>query len=263
VQLKTYLKKILPKPVYYTLNILRNWQDILACISFLESRSLNTSFRNKWKIVKQIYRISFNVDSPHQQEEILNFIAAILSLPSNSTDVLVEAGCYKGSSTAKFSLAAEIVGRELVVFDSFQGIPQNMEPHDRNIFGEEASFKQGDYCGTLDEVRANVSRFGAIGRCRFVCGWFEDTMPEFEEPISLIYLDVDLASSTCTCIKYLFPLLRPGGILFSQDGHLPLVIDALNDDEFWLREVGCKKPSIVGLGHQKLIKIVKDADKVQ
>ncbi len=36
-------------------------------------------------------------------------------------------------STAKFSLAAAFAGRELVVFDSFQGLPYNNEPHDRNI----------------------------------------------------------------------------------------------------------------------------------
>ena len=84
-------------------------------------------------------------------------------------------------------------------------------------------------------------------------------MPKFQQPISVIYLDVDLASSTRTCLRHLYPLLEPGGVIFSQDGHLPLVIDALNDDNFWLNEVGCKKPDILGLGKSKLIKIIKEA----
>jgi O-methyltransferase len=145
----------------------------------------------------------------------------------------------------------------LIVFDSFKGIP-NDEPEQRNIFGNPASFKKGDYCGTLDEVKRNVSRYGEIGCCRFVEGWFEETLPRFHEPISAIYLDVDLASSTRMCLKYLYPLLKPGRVLLSQDGHLPLVIAVFDDDSFWLNEIGCKKPKILGLNKSRLIRIVKE-----
>src|SRR5207244_1008155 len=140
-----------------------------------------------------------------------------------------EAGCYKGGSTAKFSLAAHAAGKELVVFDSFQGLPENEEPHGTTIFGEVIRFKKGHYRGTLDEVSDNVSRFGKIGSCRFVPGWFEATLTDFQVPVSAIYLDVDLAASTRTCLKYLYPLLEPGGILYSQDGHIPLVIAVFED----------------------------------
>jgi O-methyltransferase len=202
------------------------------------------------------------VDSPHTQEEILSYIQTILSIPPDTKGIVVEAGCYKGSSTAKFSLAADLVGRELVVFDSFQGIPDNIEPHEENIFGGDASFKQGDYAGSLDEVKANVTRFGKIECCRFIKGWFDETMPGFHEPISAIYVDVDLASSTHTCLRYLYPLLAPNCVLYSQDGHLPLVIDVFEDEEFWLNEVGCKRPQIHGLGQKKLIKVIKEVQQV-
>ena len=82
-------------------------------------------------------------------------------------------------------------------------------------------------------------------------------MPASREPIAAAYIDVDLASSTETCIKHLFPLLRPGGSLYSQDGHLPLVIDLLRNEEFWRDGVGCKKPQMDGLGQRKLVRIVK------
>lgn len=256
-EMKTFLKKVLPRPAYNILRALRNRRDLFACISFLLNQSLNISLQDKVRILKKLYVINFNIDSPHTHEQILNYIQTILSLSQNSKGVVVEAGCYKGSSTAKFSLAADIVGKELVVFDSFQGIPDNDEPHERNIFGGPASFKKGQYCGTLDEVKKNVSRFGKINRCRFVPGWFDDTLPSFNEPVSAIYLDVDLAASTRTCLKYLYPLLESGGVLYSQDGHLPLVIDVFDDDNFWLSEVGCKRPQILGLGEKKLIKIIK------
>jgi len=217
------------------------------------------SAKDKYHIVKQLYIITSSIESPHTQEEILNFIKSIIASPQGRKGVVVEAGCFKGGSTAKFSLAADLVGRTLVVFDSFEGIPENVEPHDKNIFGGNASFKKGDYCGTLEEVKSNVKQFGRIDCCKFIKGWFEETMPGFKEPVSAIYLDVDLASSTETCIKYLYPLLEEGGVLYSQDGHLPLVIEVFNNDEFWLKEVGYKKPKIHGLWKKKLIKVVKEA----
>jgi O-methyltransferase len=82
-------------------------------------------------------------------------------------------------------------------------------------------------------------------------------MPLFAEPVVAAYIDVDLVSSTRTCIKYLYPLLVPGGILFSQDGHLPLVVKLLKDEHFWRSEIGCPPPQMDGLGQQKLVRIVK------
>jgi len=84
--------------------------------------------------------------------------------------VIVEAGCYKGGSTAKYSFAADIANRKLFVFGSFQGIPKNTETHDKTIFGGGARFPEGRYCGTLDEVKANAKRFGRIESCTFVEG---------------------------------------------------------------------------------------------
>jgi len=257
LKLKIFLKKHLPSSTYYFLGIVKNWKDIIQSLYFVLDYRVNVSLRKRLKIVFSLYKISFNIDSPHTQAEIIAYIRTILSLSSKSSGVLVEAGCYKGGSTAKFSMAADFVNRKLIVFDSFQGIPRNTEQHDKDIFGGKVGFKQGDYFGTLDEVKANVSKFGKIDSCEFVSGWFEDTLPDFKTEISAIYLDVDLVDSTRTCIKYLYPLLQTGGVLYSQDGHLPLVIDALNDDAFWINEVGCIKPEIIGLGRKKLLKIIK------
>lgn len=257
-ELKKTLKRILPKKTYQALHLLRATGDWGACLSFLTAES-RWGRKERFSIIRQLYRISMAIESPHTQQEILCFIRTILNLPETSRGVAVEAGCYKGGSTAKFSLAADLAGRQLVVFDSFQGIPENDEPQQTNIFGLPASFAKGQYSGSLEEVRANVDRFGKLRCCRFVPGWFEDTLPHFKEPVSCIYLDVDLASSTRTCVKHLYPLLEPGGVLYSQDGHLPLVIEVLNDEDFWRREVGCRMPPISGLGQKKLIRIQKEA----
>jgi O-methyltransferase len=257
------VKCILPKSIVEILLVLSDFKDASACAVFLFQKGLPISFAQRWKLVRAFYRISARVDSPHTQREILTYVKAIFSLSKETEGVIIEAGCFKGSSTAKFSLAADLADRELVVFDSFEGIPENEEEHGRDIFGKTAGFAQGTYRAGLDEVRANVSRFGKLSRCRFVKGWFDDTLPNFNEPIAAAYLDVDLASSTKTCIRYLYPLLQFDGLLFSQDGHLPLIIRLFRDKTFWQNEIGIPAPFVHGLNQSKLIHIRKSSDKIE
>jgi O-methyltransferase len=235
--------------------------DLIAVRRLLTSRQIRLSLPQRLSLVGKLYRTTAKVQSPHTQAEILAYVDDILTLPDGSPDVVVEAGCFVGSSTAKFSLAAARAGKTLVVFDSFAGIPENDEKHDTDHFGSTdlPGFRAGDWHGELDEVKGNVTRYGEVGVCEFVPGWFDDTMPKFDRPIAAAYIDVDLASSTRTCIQHLFPLLRPGGSLFSQDGHLPLVTAVFEDADFWRGEVGCDPPTVERMGSGKLLRVRKAA----
>jgi O-methyltransferase len=207
-------------------------------------------------LVKRILTAHANVQCAHTHAEMARIITRIFAIPDDRPGCIVEAGCFKGGSTTKLSIAAAQVGRKLVVFDSFDGIPDNDEPHDQTIFGDQARFDRGAYAGQLAEVTENVRRYGEIDVCEMVQGWFEDTMPAFDEPIALGFVDVDLASSTRTCLRYLYPRLIPGGVLFSHDGHLPLCIEVLRDVRMW-KEIGGPRPVIDGLGTEKLVSITK------
>ena len=81
--------------------------------------------------------------------------------------------------------------------------------------------------------------------------------PEREDVLVGVYLDVDLASSTRTCIGHLWPRLVDGGWLMSQDGHLRLVLDVFKDPELWTSELGEEVPHPVGFGTEKLIRLQK------
>jgi O-methyltransferase len=234
-------------------------EDLQALKHLLARRDIEVSVAGRLRLIMKLYWITVHVQSPHTQAEILAFVEDILALPKDSPQYVVEAGCFVGSSTAKFSLAAALAGKTLVVFDSFAGIPPNEEVHDTNLSGATnlPGFKAGDWHGELEEVQSNVRRYGRIDVCEFVPGWFDDTMPQFDRPIAAAYIDVDLASSTRTCLRYLYPLLRSGGALFSQDGHLPLVVEVLGDESFWRDEVGYEPPTLEGLGGQKLVRMIK------
>lgn len=254
--LKAHLRRLLPRRLLLFSRFLRSPNDIAAARKFVLSPSVGSSLAQRIQLVGQCYSISDQIPSPHTQAEILWFMQAILSIPRDAPGCIVEAGAYKVSSTAKFSLAARAVGRKLYVFDSFAGIPPNDEPHEKSTTGYDVSFPAGSYCGTLEEVKANIARCGAPEVCEFVPGWFEDTLPNFREPVAAAYIDVDLANSTRTCLKYLYPLLQPGAALYSQDGHLPLVIEVFRDTSLW-GELGTEPLEVDGLGVSKLLRLVK------
>jgi O-methyltransferase len=78
----------------------------------------------------------------------------------------LEAGCFKGGSTAKLSLGAQLSGRKLLVFDAFEGLPDPVTEQ------EKLGFSKGAYEGSLEEVQKNVHAYGAIEVCEFFPGWF-------------------------------------------------------------------------------------------
>jgi O-methyltransferase len=209
------------------------------------------SFAQQKEWIEKFRRIDRHVKTAHNSSHILEFLAAVFALKPELSGCIVEAGAFKGGGTAKISLAAKHIDRQLIVFDSFEGLPENTEQHQKSVLGHsiEGWFKAGNFNGSMDEVKQNVARYGDISVCTFIKGWFEDTMPSFKQPVALAYLDVDLASSTRTCLKNLYPLISPGGAIYSQDGDFPLVIEVFKDEKFWKEEVGCTEmPVINGLG---------------
>jgi O-methyltransferase len=163
--------------------------------------------------------------------------------------VVLEAGCFKGGSTAKLSLATKLIGRKLLVYDSFEGLPDVMDV-------EKDRFSQGEYSGALEEVKKNVGSYGSLEVCEFIRGWFDQTMPNLTEPVVVAFVDVDLRDSLETCLTYIYPRLVPGGAIFSHDGHLPICVDLMKDANFWNRFKE-PAPEFEGLGTRKLVKIRK------
>ena len=136
----------------------------------------------------------------------------LLEIPPDIDGVVVECGTWKGGAAANLSLICSLVGRKLIVCDSFEGLPKG-KPGDR----EADHYAEGEYCGTLQEVKTIISRFGNIEHVEFLQGWFQDTLPTLKQKIVLALLDVDLESSLHDAVKNLWPLLVEGGYLFIDE----------------------------------------------
>ena len=254
--IESRMAKVLPGPLMKAYHLLSNPRGAAHALSFLLKRDVPLPVRGRLSLLRRFYLISARVECAHSQQDILKISELVLSLPRSLEGCIVEAGAYKGGSAAKLSLVAGLAGRSLVVFDSFKGIPPNAERRVVRKAGLAFAirFTEGAYRGTLEEARSTVARYGDSGRCRFVEGWFEETMPGFKEPIAAIFLDVDLASSTRTCLERLYPRLADGGYLVSHDAHIPLVKEVFDDPGFWMERVGCPQPAMERAGHLLIIK---------
>jgi O-methyltransferase len=162
--------------------------------------------------------------------------------PSVKGDI-VECGTWKGGSAANLSLVCKIAGRRLKIFDSFQGLPP-AKAADREGY----LYKPGDYCGTLDEVKENIRKHGAIEVCDFIPGWFQDTLPKLDSPVLLAFMDVDLEDSLATCVKNLWPNLVDGGFLFTDECLNPAYISLFFSERWWKETFNCPPPGLIGGG---------------
>ncbi|GMV96621.1 MAG: class I SAM-dependent methyltransferase [Phycisphaerae bacterium] len=173
----------------------------------------------------------------------------ILRIPPQAEGVVVECGCYTGASTASLSLVCRMTGRQLLVFDSFQGLPSeglqlHHYPH-KQVYGY---YKEGMYAASLELVKANVARYGHLPSCRMVPGFFCDTLVGLDQPVVFAWLDVDLLSSLTDCIRHIWPRLMDGGYIYTDDSSDMEVVRIWFDEPWWKKEFGIRPPGYVGTG---------------
>jgi O-methyltransferase len=228
-----------------------------AAKKFLTTYIPDVSWQTKVFLIIRFSYISCKIDCAHINSEMITIAQAILTTSKTIPGVIVEAGSYQGGSSAKLSIIAKMTNRKLAIFDSFQGIPKNKEIHNYIHSSDLYVVSRGMYKGNIQKVKQNIATYGELQLCSFHKGWFEETMPKFHEPIIAMFLDVDLAASTRTCLRYLYPLLQKNGVLFSHDGHLARAVEVYEDAHFWRHTVHCKKPNVRGLGKKKLLYIKK------
>jgi hypothetical protein len=234
-------------------------RDRAAILAFLRADyPIALPLADRLRLVARFLRITNHVRTYHTQAEMLTVADRVLRLAGRPGLTVLEAGAGKGGGTAKLSLVARIAGARLVVCDSFRGMPPNDERHE-TIWGRRTEFREGAFRGTARLVERTIARFGAPEVCELVKGWFVDTLPALDRALDVVLLDVDLAVSTRECVRWLYPRIRPGGALLSQDGHLRATIELLADARFWRDEVGVSPPAIHGLGTVKLLEIPRDA----
>jgi O-methyltransferase len=173
----------------------------------------------------------------------------ILSVSPEVAGDLIECGTWQGASAASLSLVARLVGRRLLVCDSFSGLPlDGLQPYYDMHRGVGGYLKAGMYAGSLDEVRAHIACYGALDVCEFVPGLFAETLPRLSQPLIFAFLDVDLAESLRDCLRAIWPLLAEGCAVYLDDVGLMELVRVFFDDAWWVEACGEHSPGFVGSG---------------
>lgn len=181
-------------------------------------------------VIAKLLRIDWNVPHAHKPRELVAVLRSIAERPARGDEVVVEAGCWMGGSSAKLSLFCRLFGFRLHVYDSFQGV----EPRTQ-LEGSGTDFS-GSYGARLEAVRDHIARYGDVAVCEFHAGWFADTLaspPAFR--VRGAYIDCDLVKGTAEVLAGIVPVLADDGWVYSQDYHIPPVRDLLSSPGLWHR----------------------------
>ena len=168
-------------------------------------------------------------------ERIASLCNAVNYLVENNIEGdFVECGVWRGGSTMAAIdtlLKANDKSREIYLYDTYEGMSEPTE-HDKVFTGTAAdelmnSSDREDatsvWCySALEEVQKNVGSLKyPAAKVHYIKGKVEDTIPQnIPQKIALLRLDTDWYESTAHELKYLYPLLVPGGVIIIDDyGH--------------------------------------------
>jgi O-methyltransferase len=203
----------------------------------------------KLELVEQFRRAVGGISSGTSPLAHIVLAREIMSIPPETKGVIVECGAWKGASSASLSLVCSLVGRKLLVCDSFQGLPgDGMTPRKGMHTGVYGYYKEGMFAGSLEEVRENIRCYGSLDSCEFVKGFFADSLTQLREPVVFAFLDVDLVASTRDCLRSLWPLLVDGAYIYTDDAGDLDVVAVFFDDAWWRETIGAAAPGYVGSG---------------
>jgi O-methyltransferase len=208
---------------------------------------IHPAYRLTWprkiRLAYRMWRTTREVFTGTSYKAHLAMAVKLLEIPPDVEGAVVECGCYLGGSTANLSLACDVVGRELIVYDSFEGLPPPTA-NDKYAKDEATGFLRAE----LDVVTENVRRFGAVERCSFRKGWFSDTLPEHTEPVVLAFLDVDYQASLDDCIRNLWPHLTDRGYVFIDEYVLTDYCALFWSERYWKTHFDTTPPGLIGAG---------------
>lgn len=131
---------------------------------------------------------------------------------------IVETGVWKGGACIWAAAVLKQVksDKKVYVCDSFEGLPPVSHPKETISYDDAESLRV-----SLEEVEENFRRFDLLNNVVFVKGWFKDTMPTLNIPVSILRLDGDMYESTDDVLRYMYDRVSPGGYVIVDDYQLP------------------------------------------
>ncbi len=132
---------------------------------------------------------------------------------------VVELGCYKGVTGALLqTVLRHTSGRKrLLLYDSFQGLPEQQEEDTHATVG------RGGCKAQRTDVEETFARLG-LDCPSIIEGWFKDTLPQaLPDRIAFAHIDGDYYSSVLESLHAIYPRMPKGAITVIDDYRDPLM----------------------------------------
>lgn len=214
-------------------------------------RRYGVGVADKLRLALRMVRNNRRIPSGSSFVEHLVIASKILQVPPSVDGAVVECGSYKGGSTANLSLVAGLTGRDLEVYDSFEGMPDRGAADERHTLlesGEVHVYEGRAWEATLEEAKRNVERYGDPAATRFHVGYFEETMPAIDFPVVAAFLDVGLRDSAETCLRHLWPALVDGSYCFTHEAKHMEIASLFFEADWWRAHLDSDPPGLIGAG---------------
>jgi hypothetical protein len=144
----------------------------------------------------------------------------------------LEAGVWRGGVSIFARSVFDVLGnsnRKVYVADSFEGLPKSQNVHDTD------SWSEMEYLSvSMQDVRENFKKFGALHNVEFVKGYFHESLPKLRQrdmSLCLLRLDGDMYQSTADGLYNLYDKVQIGGYVIIDDWAIGNARKAVKD--FW------------------------------
>jgi O-methyltransferase len=244
------IRKLLRAPYNLARMCTLPWWTAVALLDPEVGAEYGIKFGAKMRLLRLMRRNASQPGSASTFFEHVYIVKQLFEVPKSTPGAVAEFGCFKGFSSSSLSLACAMTNRELLVFDSFEGLPEpDVAVHNLDS-GAAVPYHKGQYKGALDDVKANITRFGDISVCEFIQGYFENTLPKRpdDEKFVLIFEDADLVQSVRSVLCGAWKKLQPGCVFFCHEARDREVVDIFFDKKWWADSIGESAPGFIGSG---------------
>ena len=254
--MKNIFKKIFincPNFVLYFIYLFKKDNILLRFLFQDFSQKNRLNYKIKKKILKKIFITFENIESATSLEaNVILLRYGLTNLDPRTDGCIVECGCFKGASSITLSILAKYTNKDLLIYDSFEGLPMTENESEKKAYYPHLStyseYQKGMYKGSLEEVKKNLKNFGYISQCIFVKGYYNETLKNHTRNIDFIFIDVDLISSLKTCITHLWKYLKSNSYLFTDDSCDMNLVKIWFDDDWWTKNIKERAPGYIGSG---------------
>lgn len=191
---------------------------------------------NKYPESKELYFRWIRNDKINNKGDLNRFYSLILNLQQLLDEGIkgdfAELGVYQGTTASVIAHYAKKGNRTFFLFDTFEGF-------DRRDLVDIDAPNTSDFSDTSYTAVSNF--VGNKEICKYCIGYFPESVTEeaSSRNFAFVHLDCDLYKPMCDALKFFWPRLSNGGLLFLHDyssGHWEGAKKAIDD---FCQETGC------------------------